>query len=102
MAKPWSKDEFELLKKLYPYICAEDLTQRMNRPFHAINKMASRLNITKKVRKRARWPEEDIKILRKIYPATETWKVANELNRPISAVRRKAKELGLKKTPRIP
>jgi hypothetical protein len=74
----------------------------MNRPFHAINKMASRLNITKKVRKRARWLKEDIKILRKIYPTTETWKVANQLNRPISAVRRKAKELGLKKTPRKP
>ena len=102
MAKPWSKDEFELLKKLYPYICAEDLTQRINRPFHAINKMASRLNLIKKVRKRARWPEEDIKILRKIFPTTETWKVANQLDRPISAVRHKAKEMGLKKTPRNP
>ncbi len=102
MAKPWSKDELELLRKLYPYICAEDLTQQMNRPFHAINKMASRLNIAKKVRKRARWLEEDIKILRKIYPTTETWKVANQLNRPLYAVRRKAKEMGLKKTPRIP
>ncbi len=102
MGKPWSKDELELLKKLYPYICVEDLTQRMNRPFHAINKMASRLNLTKKVRKRARWLQEDIKILRKIYPTTETWKVANQLNRPISAVRRKAKEMGLKKTPRNP
>jgi len=102
MAKPWSKDELELLKKLYPYICAEDLTQRINRPFHAINKMASRLNIAKKVRKRARWLEEDIKTLRKIYPTTETWKVANQLNRPIYAVRRKAKEMGLKKTPRNP
>ena len=102
MAKPWSKDELELLKKLYPYICAEDLTQRINRPFHAINKMASRLNLTKKVRKRARWLEEDIKILRKIYPTTETWKVANQFDRPIFAVRRKAKEMGLKKTPRNP
>ncbi len=102
MAKPWSKDELELLRKLYPYICAEDLTQRINRPFHAINKMASRLNLTKKVRKRARWLEEDMKILRKIYPTTETWKVANQFDRPISAVRRKAKEMGLKKNPRIP
>ena len=102
MAKPWSKSELELLTKLYPYICVEDLTQQMNRPFHAINKMASRLNLTKKVRKRARWPQEDLKLLRKIYPAMETWKVANQLDRPISAVRQKAKEMGLKKTPRKP
>ena len=102
MAKLWSKHEFERLRKLYPNTSTQDLTQQINRPYHAINKMASRIGIKKKVRiiKKTQWPEEQIKILQKIYPTTETWRIANQLDRPVSAVRRKAKEMGLKRARR--
>ena len=92
---PWSREELELLKKLFPVKSTLEMADRLNRSFSSVKREAILMGLSR--RKEREWSREEVKQLKKMYATTSTWKIANQFGRSTSAVKRKAREIGLMK-----
>lgn len=92
---PWSREELELLKKLFPVKSTLEIASRLNRSFHSVRRETILMGLSR--RKEWAWSKEEIKQLKKMYATTSTWKIANKFGRSLSAIRRQARKMGLKK-----
>ncbi len=90
---PWTPEEEELLRRLYPTAESAKLEEVFRRKLSAITYKANSLNL-----KRERyWKGEEVKILSDLYPTTNTEKLAKLLGRSTYSIRNKAARLGLGK-----
>ncbi len=92
---PWSKEEEELVKKLYPTISNLEIAGKLKRSVCSIERKTSELGLRR--RRQVDWSNEEIECLKKEFATTSTWEIANKLDRSLGAVRRKAFEIGLEK-----
>ena len=98
-AGPWSKDEIELLKKLYPAGSIKEILDKTGRSLPSVRYRAFRLGIKSKRARQvlADWTADEIKLLKKLYPTTNNNEIATRLGRPVRSVRTKAFFLDLQK-----
>ena len=95
----WSKDEVQLLKKLYPIGLTQEIEEKTGRSPASIKYKAYLMGIK---RKRVRpvypdWSHDEIKLLKKLYPTTNNNEIALRLGRSVRTVRIKAFLLDLQK-----
>lgn len=96
MAKPWSKDEVRLLKRLFPSGRTRQVVAKIGRPLTAVRQKAYDMGLKSEVYHF--WSTDDLKLLRKLFPNTRTEEIADKLGRSLHTVKNKAYQLGLKKT----
>ena len=95
MAKPWSKDEVRLLKRLFPSGRTRQVVAKIGRPLTAVRQKAYDMGL--KTPKPKYWLNEEIKVLKKLYPTKTAAEIACRLGRSVLVVRNKIFELALKK-----
>ena len=93
MTNVWSKDEIELLKKLYPKGSVQEIVDKTGRTHAAITQKAFCLGI----KVHTGWSPNEIKLLKKLFPTTENREIAERLGRSVKTVRMKAFFLDLEK-----
>ena len=112
---PWSRQERQLLKRLYGTRRDADLEVCMLRRRDEILAVARELCLAKDKRFRAavapatgggrssmpRWTDDEVERLRELYPDRDNLAVARELGRTVTSVANKAYQLGLKKSPQL-
>ena len=91
---PWSKEEEELVKKLYPTTSNLEIAGKLKRSVCSVERKTSELGLR---RRQVDWSKDEIECLKRDFATTSTWEIANKLDRSLGAVRRKAFEIGLEK-----
>lgn len=94
----WSRDEVELLKKLYPNRNPQEVAEKIGRSLYAVREKAFRLGLKKNGY--SGWLKDDVELLRKLFPNRSTRYVADKLGRSLSSTADKAYQMGIKKTKR--
>lgn len=96
--KPWSEEDIQLLRKLYPTTKNVLLRLTFGRSVKAIASRAKLLKIQKLDRYMSPWNEEMIATLKKLYANTTNEEIGKQVGMTPGAVAAKAYKLGLKKT----
>ena len=92
---PFSDDEVELIRRLFPKTETLEITARLNRSNNSVKAKLRELGLRR--RSENIWSSQKIALLKKLYPTTSTRAIANRLDKSMPATYRKAWELGLKK-----
>ena len=92
---PFSDDEVELIRRLFPKAETLEIAARLNRSNSSVKVKLRELGLRRQSENI--WPRQEMALLKKLYPTTSTWALANQLGFKCFQVRRKARDLGLKK-----
>jgi len=90
----WSKQEEDLLEKLYLHKNCCETAEQIGRSVSAITMRASQLGLR---RTAPLWSKKELSLLRRLYPFRTAEQIAQEVGRPVRATRSKIFKLGLKK-----
>ena len=93
MAKRWTKQEIETLKKIYPTANKEELERTFNRSISAITFKANNLDL----KRQQYWTKKEEALLRKYYASLPDNELSELLGRTVASIRNKASRLNLKK-----
>ena len=88
----WSKDEDNLLKKLYLKNDVQYIADKINRSVTAIHRHACIIGITNKC---VLWSSQEEKLLKKLWSKKSYSDIAKIIGRSVSAITLKAHKLGL-------
>lgn len=92
----WSKDEIELLKKLFPDGRAREIAERTERSLTLVRQKAYDMGI--KTREyRHLWLADEVQLPKELYPNETAQAIGDKLGRSLKAVEFKASTIGLKK-----
>ena len=92
---PFSDDEVELIRRLFPETETFEIAARLNRSNDSVKAKLRELGLSRQSENI--WSRQKIALLKKLYPTTSTRALANRLDKSMPATYRKAWELGLKK-----
>lgn len=98
MAKKWTKEEVELLKKVYPTKSKKELEKLFQRNMSAITFKANHLNL----KRQQYWTKKEEEYLVNNYAKYSDEELSIKLNRSIPGIRNKASRLGLRKNYKKP
>ena len=88
----WSKDEINLLKKLYHKKNAQYIADKLNRSLATVHRRAHLIGITKKC---IAWSSQEEKLLKKLWGKKSTPDIAKIIGRSVTATTAKARKLRL-------
>lgn len=95
-SRPWSTEETNLLRMLYPTTPNEDIAERIGRTRNAVHMKARQLQL----RKMEFWSEQEDQCLREAYRVCGYDELARQLGRTLLAV--KARGITLNLEPKVP
>ena len=87
----WSKEDHDLLKKLYPNKTAQYIAEKMGRAETAIHRHAYISGIKKSIA----WSSQEEKLLKKLWSRKSKSDIAKIIGRSVSAITNRAFKLGL-------
>ena len=87
----WSKEDLDILKKLYPKKTAQYIAEKMGRSKAAIHSRACISGIKKSIA----WSSQEKKLLKKLWSKKSPSDIAKIIERSVSAIINKAYILGL-------
>ena len=88
----WSKDEINLLKKLYHKKSAQYIANKLNRSLATVNRRAHLVGITKKC---IAWSSQEERLLKKLWGKKSTPEIAKIIGRSVIAITVRAHKLKL-------
>ncbi len=92
---PFSDDEVELIRRLFPRTETLEIAARLNRSNDSVKAKLRELGLSRQSENI--WSSREIALLKKLYPTTSTRALANRLDKSLRAIYHKAWDLGLKK-----